>query len=481
MTDPAAISKDELQQLVGAIESDPVSALSKLTAHAKKKDARMMIDQLLTNREPVFFALKSDLPKARKNAARLIGALGRIGDASALSEALQTEAALFVVPSMLLALGSVGGSIAKSALDEYCVPAAQDKSEEKHVREIEVALGKARAALERDMPLPTRTKLSSPQDVLLVSPVGFQTFLQKELAALGFATAIQPAGVQVHTDDLKTLFTSHCASEVLLPIAKSLPLDPEKIAAAAGERLTRPYRVELRNYPGERADFIRRITSALGGGDNPSRYADELRIVCRNQSCEVYIRPCNVPDTRFAYRKRAIAASIHPATAACLARYALSFCTIDRPIVIDPFCGSGTLLFELEKVAPGATPLGVDISEQALSAARINAKAARSKARFIRKDILRFVPREPFDLILCNMPFGNRVGTHETNKFLYRGFVKLLPRLLSPGGVAVLYSMEYKLLKTCLQQEKHLAFVTSMQTEAGGLNPRVTVVRRKAD
>jgi 23S rRNA G2445 N2-methylase RlmL len=79
------------------------------------------------------------------------------------------------------------------------------------------------------------------------------------------------------------------------------------------------------------------------------------------------------------------------------------------------------------------------------------------------------------------MPFGNRVGTHETNKFLYRGFVKLLPRLLSPGGVAVLYSMEYKLLKTCLQQEKHLAFVTSMQTEAGGLNPRVTVVRRKAD
>ncbi len=481
MTEIAAVSKDELQQLIGAIESDPVSALSDLTAHAKKKDARIMIDRLLNDREPVLFALKSDLPKARKNAARLLGALGRPGDASVLSDALQVETALFVVPSILLALGSVGGDIAKSALNEYRAPAAQDESEEKHIREIDTALQKARAALERDMPLPMRTKLSAPQDVLLVSPIGFQTFLQKELATLGLQAIIHPDGVLAHTDDLKTLFTARCASEVLLPVAKSLPLDPEKIAAASGERLTRPYRVELRGYTGERAGFIRRITSALGGGDNPSRYADELRIVCHNQACDVLIRPCNVPDTRFAYRKRAIAASIHPATAACLARYALSFSAIDRPIVLDPFCGSGTLLFELEKVAPGATLLGVDVSDQALSAARVNAKAARSKSRFIQKDILKFVPREPFDLVLSNMPFGNRVGTHATNEVLYRGFVRLLPRLLSPGGIAVLYTMEYQLLKACLQREKHLSFVTSMQTEAGGLNPRVTVVRRNAD
>ena len=481
MTDPAAFSRDELQQLIGTIESDPVSALSELTAHAKKKDARIMIDRLLTNREPVLFALKSDLPKARKNAARLLGTLGRASDASALSAALQSETALLVIPSMLLALGSIGGGIAKSTLENYRTPAAQDESEEKHIREIAAALQKARAALERDVPLPTRTKLSSPQDVLLVSPIGFQSLLQKELAALGFAASIRPDGVLTHTDDLKKLFTVRCASEVLLPVAASLPLDPEKIAAASGEGLTRPYRVELRNYAGERSGFIRRITSVLGGGDNPSRYADELRIVCRNQVCDVFIRPCNVPDTRFAYRKRAIAASIHPATAACLAQYALSFSTVDRPIVLDPFCGSGTLLFELEKIAPGATLLGVDVSDQALSAARVNAKAARSKSRFIQKDILKFVPREPFDLVLCNMPFGNRVGTHATNEVLYRGFVRLLPCLLSPGGIAVLYTMEYQLLKACLKQEKHLSFVTSMQTEAGGLNPRVTVVRRNAD
>ncbi len=482
MSDPTVVSKNELTQLVGAIKADPVSALSELAALAKKKEARQMIDRLLKDRGPVLSALESELPKARKNAARLLGALGRSGDAAALSKALQAETALFVVPSILLALGSVGGKASEAALNAYKVPAARDDSEIKHVREIAAALGKARAALERDLPLPERAKLSSPQDVLLIPPVGFQTFLQKELAALGFAAIIRPDGVHVHTDDLKTLFTARCASEILLPVAESLPLNPEKIAAASGDRLTRPYRVELRNYTGERADFIRRITSALGGGDNPSRYADELRIACHDQTCDVYIRPCNVPDARFAYRKRAIAASIHPAAAACLARYALSFSTVERPpVVLDPFCGSGTLLFELEQASPDAILLGVDISEQALNAARTNAKAARSKARFVRKDILKFRPREPFDIVLSNMPFGNRVGTHATNEPLYRGFVKLLPELLSPGGIAVLYTLEFKLLSACLQREKRLSAVTSMQTEAGGLNPRATVVRRNAD
>jgi 23S rRNA G2445 N2-methylase RlmL len=316
---------------------------------------------------------------------------------------------------------------------------------------------------------------------LLVSPSGFQTLLQKELSALGFQTVIHPDGVHVRTDDLKTLFSARCASEVLLPVAESVQLDSDAIAAAAGDRLARPYRVELRGYTGDRAGFIRLVSSALGGGDNPSRYADELRIVCHGQMCDVFIRPCNVPDTRFTYRKRAIAASVHPTVAACLARYALSFCTAARPIALDPFCGSGTLLFELEKAAPGATLLGVDVSDQALNAARINAKAAKSKALFIQKDILRFTPREPFDLILGNMPFGNRVGTHATNEVLYREFAKLLPRLLTPGGVAVLYTMEYKLLAACLQRVKNVSVVATMQTEAGGLNPRVTVVRRNAN
>ena len=383
------------------------------------------------------------------------------------------------MPSILLALGSVGGAEAQTALFAYSAPEAADEYEQKHVLEIRAALEKARASLERDVPLPPRRKLDTPRDILAVSPEGFPPILNAELAALGFTGEEYSDGVLVHTDNLKKLFTARCAEEILLPAAIRLPFTPAAVASAVEGVLTRPYRVELRHYEGDRAAMIRQITKALGGGDNPSRYADELRIVCNGAVCDVYVRPCDVPDTRFAYRKQSIPASIHPAMAACLARYALSFVTAGKLFALDPFCGSGTLLFELEKAAPGAILFGLDISEFALKAARANALAAKSGARFLHKDVLKFEPREPFDLILTNMPFGNRVGTHETNEPLYRDFVHLLPRLLAPGGVAVLYTMEHRLLTACLKREPKLETIADMRTEAGGLNPRITVVKKK--
>ena len=269
-----------------------------------------------------------------------------------------------------------------------------------------------------------------------------------------------------------------CAQEILLPVASAISIDAERIAALATTALTRPYRIELRDYAGDRAAFIRAVAAALGGGDNPSRYADELRIACGRDACDVFIRPKDVLDTRFLYRKRALPASIHPVLAACLARYALSFVSNARPRTLDPFCGSGTLLLELERVVSTAL-IGVDVSERALDAARENAAAAHSAARFVHKDILKFEPRDPFDLVLSNLPFGNRVGTHSANEPLYRDFVRALPKLLAPGGVAVLYTMEHKLLTTCIRNESALSVVAELTTEAGGLNPRVTVVKRK--
>lgn len=474
------VSREELIRLVAEIETNPAEALSALCAAVKKQAAREIVLELVENRASVCAALESPDAKARKNAARLLGALERESDAPALIAALNREGTRFVVPSILLALGSVGGAEAQTALLAYAAPEAKDESEQKHVLEIRTALEKARASLERNVPLPPRWKLDAPRDILAVSPEGFSSILNEELAALGFAGEEYSDGVLVHTDNLKKLFNARCALEFLLPAGIRLPFTPAAIASAVEGILTRPYRVELRHYEGDRAAMIRQITLALGGGDNPSRYADELRIVCNGAVCDVYVRPCDVPDTRFAYRKQSIPASIHPAMAACLARYALSFVTAGKLFALDPFCGSGTLLFELEKAAPGAILFGLDISGHALGAARSNALAAKSGARFLQKDVLKFEPREPFDLIVTNMPFGNRVGTHETNEPLYRDFVRLLPRLLAPGGVAVLYTMEHRLLAACLKREPGLTIAADMRTEAGGLNPRITVVKKKS-
>ena len=472
------VTEPELRALVAAVSTEPVVALSALAAHAKKHAAREQIDRLFADRTILYAALAAPEPKARKNAARLLGALGQARDTDALIAALGAESTRFVVPSILLALGAIASPKAGEAIRSYVPPTAADETEEKHVSDIREAHAKTLAALTRDVPLPPRARLASKMEILLVPPEGFGAILQKEAASKGFQATLAPDGLRLVSDRIQTLQELRCAQEILLPVASSIPLDAAQIASLATAALTRPYRIELRDYAGDRAAFIRAVSAALGGGDNPSRYADELRIVCKGNVCDVFIRPKDVPDTRFAYRKRALPASIHPVLAACLARYALSFVSSARPRTLDPFCGSGTLLIELERVVSTAM-IGVDVSERALDAARENAAAAHSAARFVHKDILKFEPREPFDLVLSNLPFGNRVGTHSANEPLYRDFVRALPKLLAPGGVAVLYTMEHKLLSACIRNEPALSVVAELTTEAGGLNPRVTVVKRK--
>ena len=472
------MTEEELSALVSAISTEPVTSLSALAAHAKKRAPREILERLFSDRAVLYAQLSAPEPKARKNAARVLGAFENRRDAEALILALQTEQTRFVIPSILLALGAIAGDAAQAAITAYVPPEAADETEEKHVLDIVEAHEKAKAALSRDIPLPPRTRLSQPHELLLVAPLAFGQLLLKETSSRGFTATLTDDSVHVTTDQIKSLQEIRCALEILLPLGSGLPLDAEQIASIASPVLTRPYRIELRNYSGDRAALIRAVSAALGGGDNPSRYADELRIVVSGERCDVSIRPKDVPDTRFAYRKRALPASIHPVQAACLARYALSFISAARPRTLDPFCGSGTLLFELERAVPTAL-IGVDSSERALDAARENAAAAHSAARFVHKDILKFEPRDPFDLILTNMPFGNRVGTHTTNEPLYREFVHALPKLLAANGVAVLYTMEHKLLSACLKNEPGLALAAELTTEAGGLNPRVTVVRRK--
>ena len=87
------------------------------------------------------------------------------------------------------------------------------------------------------------------------------------------------------------------------------------------------------------------------------------------------------------------------------------------------------------------------------------------------------LPR-PVDEIWANLPFGNRVGNHAYNVRLYQGLVQRLPAWLAPGGIAVLYTMEGKLLRQCLAAAPPLTLLEEHRVEAGGLEPKVLIVRR---
>ncbi|WP_137870387.1 peptide chain release factor N(5)-glutamine methyltransferase [Sphingopyxis sp. 2PD] len=123
--------------------------------------------------------------------------------------------------------------------------------------------------------------------------------------------------------------------------------------------------------------------------------------------------------------------------------------------ILDLGTGPGTLLLAVLSEFTGATGLGVDASEQALAYARDNARdlGMADRATFQSGDWGAGIDG-PFDLILCNPPYIGAdeplmpdVADHEPAGALFAGFDGLddyrriipdLPRLLAPGGIAVL-------------------------------------------
>ena len=460
-----------VSQLSGEAAGEALSALCVL---GKTRAGREEINGLLGDRLPLHSAAQSPTPKVRKNAYRLMGALEDERDLPVLRTALQKEETLFAIPSLILALGRLGD---EATLRAYEPPASPSPETDGLVAQIVLARDKALQSFET-YGAEQITRLPAPRKVLCYAPEGFLDVLMEEPTELGFSPKPEHRAAAVITDRIGQVYKANCMAEALLPIAFDVPLDAQTIAQQVGPMPAERYRIELRGYTRDRRKLIAALARALPGQNNPSAYDTELRVDCHMDRADLYLKLWNVADSRYPWRQRTVSASIHPATAACLVRYAKKFETRERPRVLDPFCGCGSLLFAREKLGPCRVLMGVDKSGTAVESARVNARAGKSKAAFVTKDILRFEGREGFDLILSNLPFGNRVGSHEDNTRLYDRFVRRLPDLLAPGGTAVLYTMEYKLLKTCLDRTGGLVLRERKRTEAGGLLPWIFVVDR---
>ena len=466
-------TRELIEQLNGETAAE---ALSALCVTAKTKQGRAEIEAALSGTALLSALAESDRAKVRKNAYRLIGALENESHVPVLSRALETETTLFAVPSLLLALGRLN---AKDVLLSYRVPVSESSETDKHIAEIEIAYEKA---TQRFMAVPARTlrTLTAPRKILCFAPHGFARELSAELASLGFSGTIAGDAVEVFTDEIARIYRANCMTEALLPIAFDVPMEPKAIAAAAKTCIGTYYRIEIRGYLKDRSGFIERLKTLLDGRNNPSAYDCELRIDSRNDVCDLYWKLWNVEDGRYPWRKGTLPASMQPALAYALSRYALSWIKAERPFVFDPFCGSGSLLFAVEEQANCRSLLGVDKSSSAIVIARENARAVNSRARFVCRDVLRFEGKDGADLLLSNLPFGSRVGTHRENETLYARFLKRLPHYLNDGGVAVLYTADAKLLERLIRENPALTLREKRRTAAGGLSPWIFTVDKFA-
>jgi precorrin-6B methylase 2 len=244
------------------------------------------------------------------------------------------------------------------------------------------------------------------------------------------------------------------------------------------------YRFSLEG-PQPRRDTLRTILEAvratclpLGLVDSPSRYDLELLVRGAASGSRLLIRPSFMPDPRFDYRRKDVGASINPVVAACLVRLLR---TSADATVLDPTCGSGTLLIERAILDRTTRLFGFDISRTAVAAARQNAQAAAlgRRVQIAQGDATTPQPYRACDEAIANLPFGRRTGRADIDLGrLYRSILGNLQNCVRPGGRVLLYTTNKQTLDDALAHNR-TAFQVERQARvrSGGLWAHIWILR----
>jgi 23S rRNA G2445 N2-methylase RlmL len=178
------------------------------------------------------------------------------------------------------------------------------------------------------------------------------------------------------------------------------------------------------------------------------------------------------------WKRESVPAGINPALAYILCQIAE---ISEDDVILDPFCGAGTigisagLYFNPKKI------LCSDVSGQAIDMATVNLNASKldtKKITFFRSNISQLtIAKDTITKVITNMPFGIRVGNHEQNLKLYRSFADQMKGVVKKDGLLVLYTSEKELLNTVLDK-KSFKFIKEFQIEQGGLFPSIFVIKK---
>ena len=179
------------------------------------------------------------------------------------------------------------------------------------------------------------------------------------------------------------------------------------------------------------------------------------------------------------WRVEYVSAGINPSLAYIL-------CTIANlekdNILLDPFCGSSVIPITAIKHFNIKRVICSDISGNAIDASKKNFIAANvdeSKYKIFRNDITNSkISKRNVDRIVSNLPFGIRVGDHESNIKLYQALDVLARKVLRKKGVIVLLTQEKVLLREVFS--KDIWSVKSiLRVNEGGLFPEVFLIKPK--
>lgn len=454
-----------------------LSALRQCIKEDSKKSS--LLKQLEGRESLIIDFLKDEDAKTRKNAALLLGDLCCQNAVEALYEAYKAENTLFVKASYLQALAELDVEdklpMFKEELERLLSQEVEPENK-KHVDEEIRALRKIVIRYEGINRHTPDIKNKKVKVILLTNRTQRETI--RRMVDCGKAS-VHPLGVLVETEDLPALMKIRTFRDMVFPLELEgfLPAEPIEAAKRIWEadmlgllnHLHKEeggyyFRIECKNAMSleERSAFTKKMASELENLskgqliNSTSDYEVEIRLIA-NKEGELF--PClkvsTIKKKRFTYRKNAIAASIHPSTAALIMELSKEYLKEDAQI-IDPFCGVGTMLIERNKCVPAREMYGIDIFGDAITFARENSQLAGVRINYIHRDYRDFKHDYLFNEIITNMPIRGKKTKQEMDMF-YEEFFEKAKQILTKEAVVIMYTNEIGFVKKQLRLNKEFS------------------------
>ena len=169
-----------------------------------------------------------------------------------------------------------------------------------------------------------------------------------------------------------------------------------------------------------------------------------VRVTLEGPEAALAVRLTDRPMHRRAYKRESVPGTLHPPLAAAMARLAGVGGLAPGARVIDPTCGTGTLLIEARHLAPGPRLLGTDADPDALRGAAANSADAAADEDAPIAYALADAGRLPLadgtiDRVVGNPPWGLQVEPHGSLARRPKRYFGEVQRVLRrDGGRAVL-------------------------------------------
>ena len=238
-------------------------------------------------------------------------------------------------------------------------------------------------------------------------------------------------------------------------------------------------------------DFTSVDVQRVAGGGLDAHYDDaavdledydvDVRVDVHDDRCLV-----SVQHTREALSRRQLEGYQPRAALKANVAYALlRLAHLNAPpnALLDPFCGSGTILLEAADLWPETQSYGNDWNDDAVAGARSNVERAGLTDHIeIREgDVWHLAERFAdisVDLIVTNPPFGVRIGSSMDFRPFYRRVLEQFHAVLQPEGRVVMLVLRQGPFNKALDDTGAFGVRHVRVIEIGGLYPRVFVLER---